>query len=268
MMWGVVQLKKLVISLLVLVLIAGGLYSWFVERHPTFGGVTPLTTFKSQLTPKQMPLKAVGIGDSLTKGEGDLSEQGYAGIVVSDLRKESAFSSVSFIDEGVTGNTTDDLLKVLQKKNVQGELSQANLIFLTIGGNDIVEVLKQHFLNLNFSEFDKQQKHYVSNLNQILTKVRALNPTAPIYYLGLYNPFEDYFTGLNAPFEQVLTNWNQAGKAILSAYPDTVFVPTFDLFKGKTDTLLYTDHFHPNSKGYHLIAKRLYSEFVNRGKSS
>ncbi|WEG10876.1 GDSL-type esterase/lipase family protein [Pullulanibacillus sp. KACC 23026] len=258
------HLKKLISALIILIIILGISVGWWIS-HRFYGGVptteTPLSTFKSQLSTKQMTIKAVGLGDSLTKGVGDPNEQGYAGIVVGDLRKESAFSSASLIDEGVTGDTTKDLLKVLKKKQVQDAISKSNVIFLTIGGNDLVNVLKDHFLNLDFKEFDKAQKQYTQNLNTILTKVRALNPTATIYYMGLYNPFEDYLTDLNQPFESVLNKWNQAGETILSLYPNTVFIPTFDLFHGKTSELLYKDHFHPNPKGYKLIASRILTHF-------
>ncbi len=54
---------------------------------------------------------------------------------------------------------------------------------------------------------------------------------------------------------------NGITKAVeLSAnYKQTVFVPTFDLFQLKVDDYLYTDKFHPNAKGYKLIAERVAS---------
>lgn len=222
-----------------------------------------LQPFTSQLIVKQMSIRAVGIGDSLTKGVGDPSQKGYAGIVTHALINSGDVSSGTLVDEGIMGDTTDDLLKVLQKSSVQQEIKNANIIYLTIGGNDLVNVIKAHFLNLDLNEFDVTRKKYEVNLNKILKEVRQLNPYATIYYMGLYNPFEDYFTSLNPTFDAIINQWNQAGKTILELYPHTVFIPTFDLFHGHTGKLLYKDHFHPNPTGYHLIAQRILSHFIN-----
>ncbi len=250
--------------MLLSIFILGGLGGWLVSLHrlpPVSDTPNLLKPFSSDLVAKTTSIEVVGIGDSLTRGVGDPKEHGYAGIVSQALQNTSAYSSVHLIDEGVTGDTTDNLLKVLKKKNVQKEIQNANLIFLTIGGNDIVEVLKQHFLSLDLNEFNIKRKAYDANLNKILTEVRTLNPNATIYYMGLYNPFEDYFSTLNKPFTSILNQWNSGGKTILEMYPNTVYIPTFDLFHGKTTTLLYKDHFHPNPKGYHLIAQRILSHF-------
>lgn len=262
-MGEVAHLKKVTIFLIAVFLIGIGA-GWYESEHrlPSISS-TPhyLQPFESNLIMKTTPLRIVGIGDSLTRGVGDPKEQGYAGIVATDLRTSDAFSSVELTDEGVTGDTTANLLNVLKKKRVQNELSKANLIFLTIGGNDLVDVLQNHFLSLDLNEFDTQRKIYEANLNEILTEVRLLNPTATIYYMGLYNPFEDYFTTLNKPFTNILKEWNSGGATVLELYPNTVFIPTFNLFHGKTNELLYKDHFHPNPKGYHLIAHRILAHF-------
>ncbi|HET6873051.1 MAG TPA: SGNH/GDSL hydrolase family protein [Sporolactobacillaceae bacterium] len=256
--------KKIVLSLFLIFFFFGmalGIYLSQEKLPPLTQKPRSVAPFESQLALKQIPLRIVGLGDSLTRGVGDPKDRGYAGLVTQALKANVAYSSVQLDDEGITGDTTDDLLKVLQKKNVQNEISKANLIFLTIGGNDIVSVLKEHFLSLDLNEFDTKRRHYEHNLNLILEEVHKLNPTASIYYMGLYNPFEDYFSELNGPFTQVLDQWNTAGKTILELYPNTHFIPTFDLFHGKTESLLYKDHFHPNPEGYHLIANRILTHF-------
>jgi lysophospholipase L1-like esterase len=41
-------------------------------------------------------------------------------------------------------------------------------------------------------------------------------------------------------------------------------VPTYDLFQGRTKDLLFSDHFHPNNKGYTLMANRLLQDVVSQ----
>ena len=256
--------KKVVFSLVLILFILGitlGVYLSNESLPPLTQKPKNVEPFHSQLALKQTSLHIVGLGDSLTRGVGDPQDRGYVGLVTTALKANSAYTSVQLDDEGITGDTTDDLLKVLKRKDVQKEVAGANLIFLTIGGNDIVSVLKNHFLSLDLKEFDTERQHYEHNLNLILKEIRTFNPNASIYYMGLYNPFEDYFTELNGPFNNVLDQWNTAGKTILERYPNTHFIPTFDLFHGKTESLLYKDHFHPNPEGYHLIADRILKFF-------
>ncbi|TCP27037.1 lysophospholipase L1-like esterase [Scopulibacillus darangshiensis] len=218
-----------------------------------------MPTYKTQLAIKQVPVHIVGLGDSLTKGVGDLDNQGYVGDVASRLKKMDAISKVKIDDFGVRGDTSEDLLKVLDRDDVKKQIKTADYIFLTIGGNDLVNVLKKNFLNLKLDDFKKRKASFESNLNDIILKIRKQNPNATIYYFGLYNPFENYVDGLDDKFSSIINQWNQTSESILAIYRHTVFIPTADIFHGQTDHLLYNDHFHPNEKGYKLLAQRLFS---------
>jgi lysophospholipase L1-like esterase len=263
---GVKRIYQLLVILAIAVCtISASLY--FLFRTPVAmntGSPPTLETFSSQLEPLKTSIKIVGIGDSLTKGVGDIDEKGYAGMTVEALKNSKSISNVSFVDYGVRGDKTDDLLAVLNKEDVRKNIKDADIIFMTIGGNDIVDVLKEDFLGLKVKDFQEKRVHYQRNLNKILLTLNELNPNITIYYIGLYNPFEDLFPNLDTQFQLILQRWNQSSKTILELYPNTVFVPTADLFKDKSSKLLYTDHFHPNKKGYQLISKRLVSAIVNK----
>ncbi|WP_188697178.1 SGNH/GDSL hydrolase family protein [Pullulanibacillus camelliae] len=251
-------LWRLITILLVALFLAVILFNVYTHYFKDYEGKPQrLHTIPSEHVTMQMDLNITAIGDSLTQGVGDPEEQGYAGITAKGLQASSAVAQVNFEDYGVRGDTTSDLLDVLNKSKVEDALAHSDYIFLTIGGNDLVGVLKKHFLQLDLDDFEAQRVTYTKNLYAILTKIRQLNSQATIYYLGLYNPFEDYFGELNSQFVTILDEWNNATQTILNLYPNTTFVPTYDLFHGKTDQLLYTDHFHPNKEGYHLMAKRL-----------
>ncbi|MFC4617498.1 SGNH/GDSL hydrolase family protein [Camelliibacillus cellulosilyticus] len=243
----------------VLIILIFGAVGFFITRAlvPYDGAPQNIETFKSQMPEKQTAINITAIGDSLTKGVGDPDGKGYAGQAAKSLENLSSVSGVHFVDHGIKGDTTDDLLAVLKKEEVRQDLKNADMIFLTIGGNDLVNVFKKHFLDLKLSDFNKQRLDFQKNFNVILADIRKLNPKATIYYIGLYNPFEDYFADLNDEFKAILDQWNGSSQTILELYPNTVFIPTYDLFEGKTDQLLSGDHFHPNRAGYQLIANRL-----------
>lgn len=263
-----VDKKKAGLLIILITVISAILVSFYLFfRAPIAMDVTSTVTyqtFNSSLIPMKTSLNIVGIGDSLTKGVGDLKQQGYAGMTVQALKSSKSTSNISFNDYGIKGDTTDDLLEVLKKENVQKSIKNADIIFMTIGGNDVVNVLKRNFLNLNVNDFEKRRLVYQRNFNEILQTIYRLNPKVTVYYLGLYNPFEDLFPDLDPKFQSILDQWNRSSKTILELFPHTYFVPTADLFKNKTTELLYTDHFHPNKKGYQLISERLVKVIENK----
>jgi len=261
------RIKKWLVALILIFIIAIG-SGYLVSRTPIEPQITsPSTyeTFKTDLQPMKTSLNIVGLGDSLTAGVGDPDEKGYAGLTVQSLKKSDSTSDVHFVDYGIKGDTTADLLTVLNKNNVQESIRNADIVFMTIGGNDLVGVLKENFLDLNIDDFNAPRLTFQKNFNDIIQKIQELNPKATVYYLGLYNPFEDLFPDLDPQFESILQKWNQSSETILELYPHAVFVPTADLFKDKSEQLLYNDHFHPNKKGYELMSQRLLS-FIQRGE--
>jgi Lysophospholipase L1 and related esterases len=199
----------------------------------------------------------VALGDSLTEGVGNEKKHGYVGITADTLKKQKNVKQVSYTDLGHRGDTSADLLNVLKKPAARQSVSTANTVFLTIGGNDLVRVLRNHFMELTASDFSSEQKKFSSNLQQIFTDIRQLNPHASVYFFGLYNPFEDYLGQANKDFVPILNNWNANSKKISGHYSGIHFIPTYDIFRGKANTLLYEDHFHPNSEGYQLLSTRL-----------
>ncbi|MFT8311233.1 MAG: SGNH/GDSL hydrolase family protein [Sporolactobacillus sp.] len=213
--------------------------------------------------PKLLNYKIVALGDSLTEGVGDLENQGYVGATYKALKVKKNVKNVSIRDLGHRGDTSSDLLKKLQQPKFIESIKESNTVFLTIGGNDIVAVLHQHFLDLHQSDFTKRRKVFSSNLNKILSEIRGLNPKAHIYFFGLYNPFEDYLGKANKDFVPILNEWNTNSKRISESYAPISFVPTSDLFQGKTDSLLYDDHFHPNKEGYAKMSHRLLQYIKN-----
>lgn len=207
--------------------------------------------------------RIVALGDSLTQGVGDEKNHGYVGMTSAALQRRKDVKKVSVDDLGHLGDTSTDLLNVLKRPQARQSIRQANTIFLTIGGNDLVRVLRSHFMDLSTSDFASQQKIFSAHLEQVFSELRKLNPNAPIYYFGLYNPFEDYLGKANRDFVPILNRWNANSKKIAGQYRKIIFIPTADIFKGTGSTLLYEDHFHPNAKGYQKLSARLLTA-INR----
>lgn len=202
-------------------------------------------------------LTVLSAGDSLTQGVGDSTGQGgYLPYLESMLEKDKGVNQVDFFNYGVKGNRTTQLLKRLQSPELKPVLQKADLIILTIGGNDIMKVVREHFTNLKYGDFMTEKETYRDHLIEIMKTIVKENPNASIVLVGMYNPFSKWFSDIKE-MDEIVSEWNKTGQSVVVNYPNAYFVGIDDLFLNNKDDLLYKDHFHPNDKGYQLIAQRL-----------
>ncbi|MFB6466114.1 SGNH/GDSL hydrolase family protein [Cytobacillus sp. Hz8] len=203
-------------------------------------------------------LKVVSIGDSLTEGIGDSTKRGgYLPYLKKHLEKEKGIKEVEFSNFGVKGNRSSQILERLHQPEVGEALRESDMVIMTMGGNDLMKVVKENFLHLQVQDFDKEKQNYKNNLQEMLKLIRKENPVVTIVLIGLYNPFSHWFSNVKE-MDHILNDWNNTSKSVLSEYDQTFFVEIADIFKKNEEELLYTDYFHPNDKGYKLIANRVY----------
>ncbi|MBM6616802.1 SGNH/GDSL hydrolase family protein [Bacillus suaedaesalsae] len=205
--------------------------------------------------------KIVSIGDSLTEGVGDETENGgYVGILNNTFEDNEL--NITIENLGKRGNRTDQLLKRLDKKEIATAIKDADIVLITIGANDIMKVVRSNYTNLRIEPFQKEKIGYVERLTAIFNKINELNPDSQIYLIGFYNPFELYFSDIEQ-LEIILDDWNQTGKSVTEEFENVYYIPTEDLFSTKTSNLLADDNFHPNTSGYKLMAQRVI-EYLNK----
>ncbi|MBN8207575.1 SGNH/GDSL hydrolase family protein [Bacillus sp. NTK071] len=212
------------------------------------------TTTKDEV-PKNPDLTMVGLGDSLTKGSGDSTGQGYIGRLAANIENEAG-TSVLVENFAVHGRRTPKLYKMLKEENVEEALADADVIVMSIGGNDLMKVVKEHFLDLQMDDFQKEQTSYVERLNQIMNKIRSINSKAPILFIGLYNPLLENFQSVTE-IDQIVQRWNGATQETVEKDDNTTFVPIYELFHSVDENLFFEDGFHPNDQGYELMARQI-----------
>ncbi|WP_028784258.1 SGNH/GDSL hydrolase family protein [Thalassobacillus devorans] len=202
-------------------------------------------------------LKIVAIGDSLTQGVGDdTGNGGYVGILEENLQNAELYPNLKIENYGKRGNRTDQLIKRMKTEEISNSLEDADIVLITIGANDVMKVIKDNFQNLDYQDFVEVQDQYRQNLEEIFQIILEKNPDASIYHLGLFNPFEGYFTNI-PEMGRIMSDWNQIGIEVSEEYDAVTFIPIEDLFTNAEERLLWEDHFHPNKKGYKLIAERV-----------
>jgi lysophospholipase L1-like esterase len=199
--------------------------------------------------------RIVSIGDSLTEGVGDESENGgYVGILNNTFEDHNL--NITVENFGKKGNRSDQLLKRLEKENISSAIKKADMVLITIGANDIMKVLKSNLMNVTMEPFQEERVEYIKRLTAIFDKINDMNPDAQIYLIGFFNPFERHF-GEIKELSMIIDSWNNAGKELTEEYENVNYIPTIDLFSQSTIDLLAEDEFHPNTSGYKLMAQRV-----------
>ena len=119
-----------------------------------------------------------------------------------------------------------------------------------------MKVVKDNIENLQLSTFTTEKESYQNHLTQIIEAIIQGNPQTKVVLVGLYNPFSKWFSEIKE-LDEIVADWNKTGQAVIANYPNAYFVPIEDLFLNTNENLLFTDNFHPNDKGYEMIAERL-----------
>ncbi|MED0972283.1 SGNH/GDSL hydrolase family protein [Bacillus paramycoides] len=209
---------------------------------------------------KNGTLQIVSLGDSLTRGVGDKEGIGYIGRMKEDLQKDYK-QKVALTNLAVSGAKMPDLLKQIESSGAQYSIKQADVIVLTIGGNDLFPGWES-LGKIDLETYRPDTETFQNEAKKIIEEIRKLNTDSPIFWLGLYNPFEDVEDLKGS--SNIVVDWNASLEKLALNDKNVYITPTFDLFQNRGKDLLYSDHFHPNEVGYTYMAERLVQNVVSK----
>lgn len=201
-------------------------------------------------------VSVIGLGDSLTQGVGDeLKRGGYFGRVALAMNDWKGVEEIDSNNLAKRGRRSDQLIDQLEKEEIQAEIEKADVIYMTIGGNDIMKIVKSNLFNLTAKPFYVELGKFENRLDEIFKMIRGLNGDAVIVVAGLYNPLSIVTDEANE-FETVIDDWNEAIEIQTIMDGKACFVPVVDLFMSNENMVYHSDFFHPNAKGYESMANR------------
>lgn len=271
--------RKLTLLLLVTVLIAG---------------MIPSAIFASNLKPYTI----VALGDSITAGfEPDhklgvdpygfverLEEQGWfhseteaINLGVVGLTSEGLLNYVTALQTGETvtvgsiqANLEDERIYDLLKEisTAKQRLINADVITITIGGNDLVQVITRLKLS-NITQFKTDVNAaiagYKQNLQKTIETIYTMNPTAKIIVADQYQPIPQKAVGFLYSFlQESMKQFSESTETVASQLRknnrQVQVVHVAELFKGKESVYTHIDthlDIHPNQEGYERIAKEI-----------
>lgn len=199
-------------------------------------------------------IRYVALGDSLTLGTGALLSPGFVQRFAQ--LTERKFHSPLYVDVFAKNRIPSHELVEMVTSNhvVRNSISRANMITITIGGNDLLQANRLFQTSGDVQHFEVALDHLYNNLKTITFEIHRLKAMSATPYfiriIGLYNPY---------PYLQHSEYWVDRFNGVLSSFSDSIhsqFVDISPLFK-YNQRLISFDGLHPNSRGYQYIAEKL-----------
>ncbi|WP_158232492.1 S-layer homology domain-containing protein [Sporosarcina sp. P13] len=229
--------------------------------------VLPLQTAAAEpeKSPTWIPsINYLALGDSLAAGVTPNNElgKGYADFLAEELAGQELLQT-SNKGFSYPGYKTDDILRDLetnvskpvigmghqdQTATIQPSITEANLITLSIGANDVLSKVKFDEKGTPLYKPEEIQASMMSvgmNIQKILGEIYQLNPNAQVYVMGYYNPFPTLRADVQPVIGQLVNGLNGAVQSGLKGTP-AHFVSTADLIAKDFATYL------PNPQNIHL----------------
>ena len=195
-------------------------------------------------------LKYVVLGDSIGYGAGVLnSDEACFGRIVADT------AGFEFKNDAVNGYRTSDLIAHLDKENIKADIAEADIISISIGGNDFLRgdmsSLIAEASSGDYSRFDEIADEFYVNFCTIIKKIKALNPDAVILVQTLYNPgYESIREVYQQGADRLNAGYRRYLKENRNAYE---LLEVADAFVGHSEYVA-ADYIHPSAEGNVVIA--------------
>lgn len=202
------------------------------------------------------------LGDSIGYGSGlRNSKEACYGKIVADT------NGYDYANDAIPGHTTQNLLSRLEEKEVASHVKQADIISISIGGNNF---LLGNMAGLLFDVMVKGDDsaaratvdNFYKDFDKIIKKIKSLNPDAVILMQTLYNPQtgyigEAYQVSIDILNEAILRYAQENEGAI-----ETVDVASILKDSGKD---FAADGIHPSVQGNEKIAAAVLEKLVELG---
>ncbi len=227
------------------------------------------------------------MGDSIAAHYGVSERDSYEHKLIEKLRADG--EKWTGDNWGVSGYTSGDLVTLLDKSVEDPErrtvLERADLICISIGGNNILQFLRER----GYSDFPPENstgwlsllraladgtedmaQNYLSDLEVIMKEIRRVNPTATVILQNIHNVARDVqgeitilgspkrVTDLTEPFFLPLLKTIDENAERLGYY----VADTYGAFRDSEEPqLLRREMIHPNASGHTLISEVLYKTY-------
>lgn len=208
-------------------------------------------------------LNYVVLGDSIGWGAGVLnSTEACFGRIVADT------NDFNLKNDAVNGYTSQRLIRHLEKKNIAEDVRNADIISLSIGGNNfLLNDMKSLIADAaegKYERFDSIADSFYIDFCTIIGKIKELNPDALILAQTLYNPGTEE---VREAYQQGINRLNNGYRKYLVENPGAYeLLEVGDAFLGHPE-FIARDNIHPSADGNIVIAKLVLQKLADLGIS-
>ncbi len=207
------------------------------------------------------------LGDSIAYGSGvSNSREACYGKIVADT------NGYDYANHSIPGHTTTNLINRLKDETVIADLKKADIISISIGGNDF---LMSNLIGLMFdsivlgdhTEYDKIAEGFYTNFCEIIDIINSHNEDAVILMQTLYNPQSGY---LRAPYQEGADRINAAVERYNTENPGEIVIVDVGTALGDDMANYADDEIHPSTQGNEIIAQKVLDKLyeLNLGDST
>jgi lysophospholipase L1-like esterase len=246
----------------------------------------PIGPTNPEPPPTPPSIHYVALGDSLATGttsRGTTTSYVYG--FYNNLKTTYSDATVTMKNLSNDGDKASDLLsKLTNDSTFIAEVTKANIITVSIGGNNILGAGKNSFSQIDHQIAEDGTKAFESEYNLIIKKIRELNNDAKIIAMTLYNPYntvaisgytgdpklheeiKPYIRRINAQIQGITdSNYKVADvySHFLTNYADKGKMGSVTYFY-PSSLLKFTRDPHPNQTGQNEMAKihnQVFSQF-------
>lgn len=208
----------------------------------------------------------LGLGDSITTGYGISDSKNIYINILKDYLMEY-YPNITLNNEAINGLTSKQMLNNIQNdKSLQDKIEYANMIVMSIGGNDYLQEIIYH---QNPETFIKIGNQLLDNLESIYDSIFNLNKSVNLIVIPLYNPY----LVLLKNNQELLKTYNKTQTDVINqinkyqvTYNKKIY--TSDTLSRKIErgnNLNQGIDPHPNLSGHKLIAEeciKIYNEKI------
>ncbi len=207
------------------------------------------------------------LGDSIAYASGvKNAKEACYGKIVADT------NGYEYSNYAVPGHTTTNLINRLSEEAVSDAVEKADVISISIGGNDflmnnIVGLMFDSIVKNDYSKFDDIAESFYGNLSRIIDMINEKNEDAVILMQTLYNPQSGY---LRAPYQQGADRINEAINRYAQENPGEIVIVDVATALGDDPENFADDCIHPSVKGNEIIADVILEKLseLNLGKDT
>jgi lysophospholipase L1-like esterase len=222
----------------------------------------------------------LALGDSIATGK---SSRGTTTSYVTTFfnHLKTIYPDATMRNLAVDGDDASELLSRLTSSTYIAEITKADVITISIGGNNIMDAGENFFSSLNNVIAEENTDAFEIDYPKIISGIRAMNTRARIIVQTLYNPFntiaisgyegdpalqaetEEYVSRINAAINSVSDNKYTVvdiHKLFLESYAANGLMGNITYFY-PTAWLKFTRDPHPNQTGENLMGSKVIAAY-------